>query len=94
MEFLLFDGGRSLLVCYGLVAELLFEFRYSPLGLGQLALRVFLLLFQVLILCYHVFGVVPDGGEFSVNFDQGRIQRRLLSKFWRGWFPSYAVPPV
>ena len=67
-----------MLVGYWLVAELLFEFRYSTLGLGQLALCIFLLLFQVLILCYHVFGAMPDDGEFPVNFDQGRIQRGKL----------------
>ena len=49
-----------MLVGYWLVAELLFEFRYSTLGLGQLTLRIFLLLLQALILYYHVFGTVPD----------------------------------
>mgnify|MGYP000376697974 CR=1 FL=1 len=64
-----------MLVCYWLVAELLFELRYSTLGLGQLALRIFLLLLQALVLCYHVFGAVSDGGEFPVDLDHGRIQR-------------------
>ena len=54
------DGGSLLLVCYWLGAELLFELRYLMLGLGQLALRIFLLLLQALILYYHVFGTVPD----------------------------------
>ena len=67
-----------MLVCYWLGAELLFELRYSTLGLGQLALRIFLLLLQALVLYDHVFGAVSDGGEFPVDFDQGRIQRWKL----------------
>ena len=63
-----------MLTCYWLGTVLLLELGYSALGLGQLTLRIFLLLFQAFILRHHVLGAISDCGKFPVDFDQGRVE--------------------